>query len=78
MSKSGIGQSDTKWLKRAGEMTDPCSTYPLSHLAGRRVVLLIKTRGLPAAKVRHKPPPQVVSEVGVVDHLDNEAVRCPA
>ena len=23
MSKSGIGQSDMKWLKRAGEMTDP-------------------------------------------------------
>ena len=26
MSRSGIGQSDTKWLKRAQEMTDACGT----------------------------------------------------
>ena len=26
MSRSVIGQSDTKWLKRAGEMMDPCGT----------------------------------------------------
>ena len=26
MSQSVIGQSDIKWLKRAGKMTDPCAT----------------------------------------------------
>ena len=26
MSASGMGQSETKWLKRAGEMTEPCGT----------------------------------------------------
>ena len=38
-------------------------------------MLLVKARGLPAAEVCHKPPYQIVSESGAVDHLDEEAVR---
>ena len=34
----------------------------------------IKAQGLPAAEARHKPPHLVVSELGEVDHLDEEAV----
>ena len=35
MSESGIGQSDTKWLKRAGEMTDPCGTFARTWREGK-------------------------------------------
>ena len=61
MSRSGIGQSDTKWLKRAGG-DDGSLWDPRPHLAGRRVVL------------RHKPPDQIVAESGAVDHLYEKAV----
>ena len=45
------------------------------QLGGRRVVLLIEARGLPATDVCHKPPHQIVTESGAVDHLDKEEVR---
>ena len=48
---------------------------PHQHLAGRRVVLLVEARRLPAAEVRHEPSNQVVAESGAVDHLDEEGVR---
>ena len=35
MSRSGIGQSDTKWLKRAGEMMDPFPMGPPPALGGK-------------------------------------------
>ena len=44
-------------------------------LCDRRVVLLVEARRLPAAEVHHKPSDQVVAESGVVDHVDEEAVR---
>ena len=43
---------------------------PRPHLAGSRVVLLVKARRLPAADVRHKPSDQIVAESGAVDHLE--------
>ena len=73
MSWSVMGQSDTKWSKRAGEVTDPCCN-PRPHLAGRRTVLLVNTRGLPAVEVCHQSPNQIVSESGAVDQLNKEAV----
>ena len=36
MSKSVMGQSDTKWLKRAGEMTDHCGTLNHTWREGER------------------------------------------
>ena len=45
------------------------------YMAGRRVLLLVKARGLPAAEVYHNPSNQIVSESWGVDHLDEEAVR---
>ena len=39
---------------------------PRPHMAERRVVLLVKVRGLPATEVRHKPSHQIVSESGAV------------
>ena len=46
-----------------------------THLAGRRMVLLVKTQCLPDTEVRHKSSGQVVTDSGAVDHLDEEAVR---
>ena len=48
---------------------------PHPHLTGWRVVLLIEARGLPAAKVCHKSPHQILMESGVMDNFDKEAVR---
>ena len=48
---------------------------PRPHLTGRRVVLLVKARGLPVAEVLHKPPHHFLSESGAVDLLDEDAVR---
>ena len=47
---------------------------PHPHLAGRRVVLLVKAWRLSAAEVRHEPTDQVVAESGAVDLFDEEAV----
>ena len=55
------------------EMTEPCGT-PCLHLAGRRAVLLVKARGLPAAEVCHQPSDQVVSESEAVDHIYKDKV----
>ena len=49
--------------------------YPYPYLVGRRVRLLVKARGPPAAEVYHKPSNQIVLESGAVDHLNEEAVR---
>ena len=49
-------------------------TDPRPHLMGRRVVLLVKARRLPAAEVHHEPSDQIVTESGAVDHFDEEAV----
>ena len=73
MSKSGIGQSETNWLKRDGG-NDGSLWEPRPHLARRRMVLLIEARGLSATKVCHKPPHQIVSMSGAVDHLNKEAM----
>ena len=40
---------------------------PRPHMGGRRVVLLVKARGLLATGVCHKPCHQIVSESGAVD-----------
>ena len=39
---------------------------PRPHLAGRRVVQLVRARYFPAAEVRHEPSNQVVTESGAV------------
>ena len=57
-------------------MTESCGLWnPRPHRVGRRMVLLVKARGLPAAEVCHKPYNQDVSESRAVDHLNEEAVR---
>ena len=48
---------------------------PRPHLAGRRVVLLVKAQLLPVTEVRHEPSGQVVAESGAMDDLNEEAVR---
>ena len=60
-SCSGIGQPETKRLKRAREMTDPCRE-PCPHLAGKLWVSLLETSCLRTSKVWHEQSNQVVSE----------------
>ena len=50
------------------------SWHPCLHLVGRRMVLLLKAQGLPAAEVCRQSFNQIVLESGVVDHLYEEAV----
>ena len=74
MSKSVMGQSYTKWLNIAGEMTDPCGSPACTWYEGKKVSL-VEARSLPDTEVCHKTSNQIVSESGAVDHLNNEAVR---
>ena len=73
MSVSEIGQSETK-LVEEGWGDDRTLWDPRLHLAGMRVVLLVRARRLPATEVRREPSKQVVTESGAVDQLDKEAV----
>ena len=54
---------------------DPDPARSPHWLAGRRVVLLVDERHLPAAEVHHEPSNQVMAESGEMDHLNEEAVR---
>ena len=47
---------------------------PLLTPGRRQLVLLVEAQGLPAVEVCHKPSHQIVSDLGAVDHLDEEAV----
>ena len=44
MLRSGMGQFNTKWLKKAGEMTDPCG-FP-DHFSGKAMGVLRFLHGI--------------------------------
>ena len=69
-----MGQSDTKWLKMTGEMTDHLGPYSAS---GWKAIGLVGKRrhSLPVAEIIHEPSNKIVLELGAVDHLDADAVR---
>ena len=77
LSKSVIvlGQSNTKWLKRAEEITDPCGVPACTWQEGELCCWLRHGAFLPRSpKVCYQPSNHVVSESGAVDHLYEEAV----
>ena len=59
MSRSVKGQSDTKSLKRDGEMTDLCGTPASTWRKGERC-RFVETICFPAEELSHKPSNQIV------------------
>ena len=69
-----FGQIERKWLKRAGEMADPCGTVARTCCGGEWSCWWRHEAFLPR-RYATQPLQQIVSGPEAVDHLDEEAVR---